>query len=174
MLGFLHFLSRFLNPSRLFIIFGLKRSRQCQDFSTNLNVFWQISTILMRLNNLYKNLDASKSQLKSLDFKNLDLEKKNFWSWHDGIIPTLKKVDVNTKDNLDLDLDWSRLSRQPGLKISYYIIYKRLCPRKKNPQKKEQQKLWNWTPNLLNKCGLADGGGGGRAGQPMQGMGIPT
>ncbi len=35
---------------------------------------------------------------------------------------------MNTKDNLDLDLDWSRLSRPPGLKISSYLIYKSQCP----------------------------------------------
>jgi hypothetical protein len=81
------FLSRFLNPSRLFIIFRLKRPRQCQDFLTNLDCVLtnlknldasrQILTILMRLNNLDKNLKASKSQLKNLNFKNLDREKKS-------------------------------------------------------------------------------------------------
>jgi hypothetical protein len=87
------FSSRFLNPSRLFIIFRLKRPRQCQDFWTNLD-------------NLDKNLDASKSRLKNLDFKNLDREKK--------------EVDLDRRENLDyskkLDLDWSRLSRPPCLK----------------------------------------------------------
>jgi hypothetical protein len=29
------------------------------------------------------------------------------------------------------------------------------------------------TKALKFKCGLADGGGGGRAGRPMQGMGTP-
>ncbi len=71
------FLSRFLNPSRLFIIFRLKSLRQCRDFLTNLDASQQISTISTRLNNLDKNLNVSKSQLKSLDFKNLDREKKN-------------------------------------------------------------------------------------------------
>jgi hypothetical protein len=36
-MDFCIFSSRFLNPSRLFIIFRLKRPRQCQDFSTNLD-----------------------------------------------------------------------------------------------------------------------------------------
>ncbi len=73
------FLSIFLNPSRLFIIFRLKRLWQCWDFLTNLDnldTFWQISTISTRLNNLDKNLNASKSWLKILNFKNLDQEKK--------------------------------------------------------------------------------------------------
>jgi hypothetical protein len=42
---------------------------------------------MINLDNLDKNLDASKSQLKSLNFKNLDRELKNF--------------DLNTMDNLD-------------------------------------------------------------------------
>ena len=56
-------------------------------------------------------------------------------------------------------------------------IYKRLRPSKKicNRKKKEQQKLWTLTPNLLNlNAGWLTGEGGGRAGRPMQGMGTPT
>ena len=64
-------------------------------------------------------------------------------------------------------------------------IYKRLCPRKKNPQqKKRKSRKSNFfmklnTKPLKFKCGLADEGGGagvpgGRAGRPMQGMGTPT
>ena len=82
------FSSRFLNPSRLFIIFRLKRPQQCWDFSTNLDnldASRQISTILTCLDNLDKNLDASKSRLKSLNFKNLDREKKKS-------ISTLEKI----------------------------------------------------------------------------------
>ncbi len=73
------------------------RPRQCQDFSTNLDcvsrnlenldVSRQISTISTCLDNLDKNLDASKSRLKNLDFKNLDREKK--------------KVDLDRQENLD-------------------------------------------------------------------------
>ncbi len=49
---------------------------------------WQISTASRQiLTNLDKNLDATKSRLKSLDFKNLDREKK--------------KVDLDVMDNLD-------------------------------------------------------------------------
>ncbi len=43
--------------------------------------------ILTRLDNLDKNLDASKSRLKNLNFKNLNRDKK--------------KVDLDMKDNLD-------------------------------------------------------------------------
>ena len=57
------------------------RPRQCRDFSTNLNC------VLTNLDNLDKNLDASKSRLKNLNFKNLDREKK--------------KVDLDVMDNLD-------------------------------------------------------------------------
>ncbi len=83
----LHFCIFSSNPSRLFIIFRLKRPRQCWYFSTNLNCVWislnnldaswQIST---RLNSLDKNLDASKSQLKSLNYK-ISTKKKKSWSW---------------------------------------------------------------------------------------------
>jgi hypothetical protein len=47
----------------------------------------RVSTISTRLDNLDKNLDASKSQLKNLDFKNLDWEKK--------------KVDLDRRENLN-------------------------------------------------------------------------
>jgi hypothetical protein len=49
----------------------LTASRQ---ISTNLD---SVSTNLENLDNLDKNLDASKSRLKSLDFKNLDRDKKS-------------------------------------------------------------------------------------------------
>ncbi len=58
--------------------------------------------VSISLNNLDKNLDTAKSHLKSLEVKNLDQEKKI-------------SVGLNTKDILDLDLDWSRLLRPPGL-----------------------------------------------------------
>jgi hypothetical protein len=66
---------------------NLDKSRQ---ISTNLDKSRQIltiSTILTCLDNLDKNLDATKSRLKSLDLKNLDREKK--------------KVDLDVMDNLD-------------------------------------------------------------------------
>jgi hypothetical protein len=128
-MDFCIFLSRFLNPSRLFIIFRLKRLWQCQDFLTNLD--WvstnlenldasrQISTISTRLNNLDKNLDASKSWLKSLDWKvsilKISTEKKKSWSRHDGHSWRFSKVSLDVKGVLDLNLDWSRLLRPPGL-----------------------------------------------------------
>jgi hypothetical protein len=46
--------------------------------------------------------------LKSLDFK-------KFWSRHDGQSWRFSKVGLDRSRNLDLD--WSRLSRPPGLKI---------------------------------------------------------
>jgi hypothetical protein len=65
--------------------------------------------VSISLDNLDKNLDAAKSRLKSLIFNNLNRAKKKFGkSWH------LKKVGLDTKDNLDFNLDWSRLSRPPG------------------------------------------------------------
>ncbi len=127
---FRHFLTVCLHldfcifSSRLFIIFRLKRPRQCWDFSTNLdwvstnlnnlNASWQILTIWTCLDNLDKNLDVSKSRLKSLNFKNLDWEKKS-WSRHDGHSRRFSIVSLDTKDVTDFDLDWSRQSRPPCL-----------------------------------------------------------
>ena len=76
--------------------------------------------VLISLDNIDKNLDAAKSRLKSLDFKNLDREKKiQSWLlrkyWH------FKKVGLDTKDSLNLYLNWSRLSRPLGLVILHYI-----------------------------------------------------
>ncbi len=51
---------------------GLENVKISRQIST---AYRQISTISTRLNNLDKNLDVSKSWLKSLDFKNLDQEK---------------------------------------------------------------------------------------------------
>ena len=63
---------------------------------------------------LDENLDAAKSRLKSLDFENLDQEKK-IWSRVSRKSLHFKKVGLDTKDSLDLNLDWSRLLRPPGL-----------------------------------------------------------
>ncbi len=57
-----------------------------------------ISMVWISLDDLDKNHDAAKSWLKSLDLKILT-----------------EKVGLDTKDSLDLDLDWSRMSRPPGL-----------------------------------------------------------
>ncbi len=64
-----------------------------------------ISIVSISLNDLDKNLDTAKSRLKSLDFKNLDREKKN--------------SGLDTKDVLDLD--WSRLSRPPTLILHCFV-----------------------------------------------------
>ena len=64
---------------------------------------WFISIVWISLNDLDKNFDTAKSQLKSLNFKN------------DGHSQRFSKVSLDTKDVLDLDLDGSQLSRPPGL-----------------------------------------------------------
>jgi hypothetical protein len=63
-----------------------KKVREVQIFSKSLNKnldylekSWLsrfISMVLISLDDIVKNLDAAKSRLKSLDFKNLDREKK--------------------------------------------------------------------------------------------------
>jgi hypothetical protein len=68
-----------------------------------------------------------------------------------------------------LNLDWL-----------FIYIYKRLRPKKKNPQQKKERATETFFLMKLNtkplkfKCGLADREGGGRAGRPMQGLGTPT
>jgi hypothetical protein len=67
-----------------------------------------ISMVLISLHDLDKNINAAKSWLKSLNFKNIDREKIKRSQ-------RFSKVGLDTKDILDLDLDWSQLSRPPGL-----------------------------------------------------------
>ncbi len=75
-----------------------------------------ISIVSISLDDLDKNFDAAKSGLKSLDFKNLDREKK-IRSSH------FNKVGLDTKDSLDLDLDWSQLSRPSGFVKAFRNIH---------------------------------------------------
>jgi hypothetical protein len=71
-----------------------------------------IYLVSISLDDLNKNLDTAKSQLKSLNFKNLNREKKVDLDRQEKS-RHFKKVSLDTKDFLDLD--WSRLSRPPGL-----------------------------------------------------------
>jgi len=61
-------------------------SKISQKMLRNLNKSWQSWKVLIYIDKLDKNLDAANSGLKSLDFKNLNQEKK---------------VDLNTMDILD-------------------------------------------------------------------------
>jgi hypothetical protein len=61
-------------------LINLEKSQQISKISTNLE----------NLNSLDENLDAAKSRLKSLDFKNLDRENKKLVSTVEKIL-TLKK-----------------------------------------------------------------------------------
>jgi hypothetical protein len=118
------------------------RPRQCQDFSTNLDCVLtnlenldasrQILTISTRLDKSLQSRRVSTiltkiSTRQSLDWKisilKISTEKKK------KLISTVekswqfKKVSLDTKDVLDLDLDWSRLSRPPGLlSISFWFL----------------------------------------------------
>jgi hypothetical protein len=113
------FLSRFLNLSRLFIIFRLKRPQQCQDFSTNLdcvltnlvnpNASLQISTILTKIS-------TSQSLNWKISILKISTEKKKSWSRPSRKSWQFKKVSLDPKDVLDLD--WSRLSRPPRLYLT--------------------------------------------------------
>jgi hypothetical protein len=68
------------------------------------------------------------------------------------------------------------LVKSKAVLLSIYI-YKRLRPRKKisNRKKERATETLNLKLNTKPLKFMADGGGGGgRAGQPMQGMGTPT
>ena len=84
-MDFCIFSSRFLDKSRL----HLDKSRLRLDKSRQ---SWQISTISMCLDDIDKNLDATKSWLKSLDFKNLDREKKKVYLDRQENLDNLKKL----------------------------------------------------------------------------------
>jgi hypothetical protein len=98
---------------------------------------WKVSKILKSLKNLEKSQKSWQSLFVStisinistkinLDWKisiwKISTEKKKSWSrlwrksWH------FKKVSLDTKDILDLDLDWSWLSRPPGLHYLHNLI----------------------------------------------------
>ncbi len=80
--------SRFLSLSRFLGLMYLKKSQECRDFLTNLAASWQILkklaasrqilTISICLDNLDKNLDASKSRLKKSWFLKSQARKKKF------------------------------------------------------------------------------------------------
>ncbi len=95
----------------IFIIFRLKRPQQCWDFLTNLDASWQISTIWTKILTR-QNLDWKVSILK------ISTKKKNLVSTVEKI-SILEKSCSRHKDNLDLD--WSQLSRPPGLFWSYNL-----------------------------------------------------
>ncbi len=126
--------SRFYFPTFFVYILCFKMGKKCGKFnffskSLNKNINYLKKSWLSRfmlmvsisLDDLDKNLDAAKSRLKSLDFKNLDREKK-IWSWLSRKSWHFKEVGLDTKDILDLDLKWCRLSRPSGLSRIYYNL----------------------------------------------------
>ena len=104
--------SRFYFPSLFFYILcfkiGFNMGKKCRKLKFFQKVSTKIMVIFIYLDDLDKNLNTAKSRLKSLDFK-------KFWSRHDGQSWRFSKVGLDRSRNLDLD--WSRLSRPPGLKI---------------------------------------------------------
>jgi hypothetical protein len=67
-------------------IFDGEVPQKVSIMSRYLDKSWKVSTNLKNLDSLDENLDAAKSQLKSLDFKNLDEKKKD---------------DLDRRENLD-------------------------------------------------------------------------
>jgi len=122
-------MSRYLDKSRK-VSTNLEKSQQISKSLDKSQKSWQSRFVLtISINNSTKiNLDWKISILKILT------EKKKSWSRRDRKSRHLKNVSLNTKDVLDLDLDWSRLSRPPRLgnylfciRVNYYnIIFLRL------------------------------------------------
>ncbi len=80
----------------------------------------KVLIVSISLDDLNTYLDTAKSQLKSLNFKNLDWDIKN-WSRHDGHSQRFLKIGLDRLRNLDLNLHWSHLLRPPGLIILQYF-----------------------------------------------------
>ena len=110
---------------RGFLYFLVEISQSVETLGLdNVEISRQISKILTRLNKSRQSRRVSTNLTKistrqSLDWKisilKISTEKKKVWSWPSRKSWQFKKVSLDTKDVLDLDLDWSRLSRPPGL-----------------------------------------------------------
>ena len=115
----------------------LSTSKTLSKMLRNLDKSWKVSTKISIISKNHGNLNLSwwswlvsmisikvstqpSLGCKSLNFKNLNLEKKS-WSRHDGHSRRFSKVGHETKDILDLDLDWSRLLRPPTLVFHHSI-----------------------------------------------------
>jgi hypothetical protein len=98
---------------------GLDKSRLHLDKSRQ---SWRVSTISTKISTR-QSLNWKVTILKILT------KKKKSWSRPSRKSRHFKKVGLDTKDVLDLDLDWSRLSRPPGL---FFILWKKIIITWKN------------------------------------------
>ncbi len=101
---------------------GLNNVKISQQIST---ASQQISTISTCLNNLDKNLDVSKSWLKSLNLKNLDWEKQS-WSWPSRKSRHLKKF-VSTLRTFMISIDLDCRDPQAYLSCLSFILVFLVC-----------------------------------------------
>ncbi len=101
-----------------------------QNISINVKKSWQFWKSFDNLDKSWQSRLISTISIKiwmqpSLDWKILILkistEKKKSWSWPSRKSWHFKKVSLDRKDILNLDLDWSRLSRPPTL---YFLAFK--------------------------------------------------
>ncbi len=104
-------------------------SRQISKTSTRLDKSWQSR---LRLDNLDKNLNASKSRLKNLNFKNLDREKKKLISTVEKISTIQKKL-VSTRRTISISIGLD--CRDPHAYFYRLPTYKVLGPHKCAPDK---------------------------------------
>ncbi len=87
----------------------------------NLDKSWKVLTISIYLDNLDKNLDADLSQLKSLDFKNLNQELKNFGlDILDNLDRFQKLISTDWEISISIGLD----CRDPQAYIVLFVLTK--------------------------------------------------
>jgi hypothetical protein len=75
---------------------------------------------LESLNNLIKNVNTAYSRFNSLNFKNLNRDRKKACLNYREKFWQISKVDLDRLSNLDLD--WSGLSRPPGLPLNLSVL----------------------------------------------------
>ncbi len=127
-LAFLDSLSRSRLRSAWIFVFSCWDFSIRRDFSAfsdskgfdNVEISWQISTESRqswRVSTISKKILTRQSLDWKVSILKILTEKKKSWSWHDGHSGRFSKVSLDVKDVLDLD--WSQLSRPPGLAIMW-------------------------------------------------------
>ena len=118
----------------------------------------------------YQNRKPEHTETKNeITFKILFLLNERFFGWNVICLHLKANFEPFSARKYLIKIITISLKKKKFQSIFFYI-YKRLRPRKKNPQQKKRKSrksnfLWNWTPNLLNLNegwrGRGGWGGGG-------------
>jgi hypothetical protein len=121
----------------------LKKSRLCREISKNLDNLESLdkSRQSQFVSTISINISTKINLNRKISILKISTEKKKSWSQHDGYSWRFSKVSLHMKDDFDLDLDWSRLSRPPRLRnmhsfcnfllLKYCFSFVRIIPTKK-------------------------------------------